>query len=56
MDKLETHKKEESSYRAEVVEISTEIYEAFRELRMGNWNKALTGLSQLDPKKACKEF
>ena len=33
-----------------------EINEAFSELRADNWKEALTGLSQLDPRKACKEF
>jgi len=55
-EELEAHKKEEASYRAKVVEVSKEINEAFRELKTGRWNEALTGLSQLDPKKACKEF
>ena len=55
-EELEAHKAKESSYRAKISVLSMEINEAFSELRADNWKEALTGLSQLDPRKACKEF
>ena len=46
------HKASEMAYRSQVVSKTTHINEAFKD----KWDEALTSLSQLDPKKAAKEY
>ena len=53
---LEYHKARESEYRTEVVNNTIQINEEFKLLRQNKWDSALTNLSELDPRKASKEF
>ena len=53
---LAKHKESEASYRRTVVEKTAHINEEFKMLRQEKWDEALTKLSELDPKKASKEY
>ena len=52
---LAEHKEAEAEYRKEVVGTTIRINEEFKKMRQDRWDKALTKLSSMDPKKAAKE-
>ena len=53
---LSEHKESEAEYRKAVLDKTGRINEEFKELRKEKWDEALTKLSELDPKKASKEY
>ena len=55
-EELLKHKESEANYRRIVVENTGFINEGFKALRQEKWDDALTKLSELDPKKASKEY